>query len=243
MSSIEVAASNSKPTRLRVESLEIRRNSAKGEALSFKPSRITAFIGPNNGGKTRTLKEGRSEFTGEDYNKNNIFIEKCDVSGILSDEVESRAEIISINGIEIDDINRKIFSIPNRSEKRSIVVSDLKDYIENQNSEYVYKRVRDSLYKYFVLDLNGSNRLSILDESLSQDIKLPPRSLAAKFFNDRVLSDKISQLCFESFGFYFLVDPTDLGKFRFVGSIEKPEEKFKKSLESDAVDFLRNAFL
>lgn len=242
MKQIDSRAQLPPPTLLRVDSVELRRSSQTDNSLLFSPSKITVFIGPNNGGKTRTLKEIRSEFTGEIYT-DKIFVVTCEVSGILADEVESRAEIIGTNGVELDDINRKIFRIRNENENKTVTISDVAGYVRKQDSEFVYKHLRESLYKYFILDLNGSNRLSILNDSPSQDIKTKPRNLAAKFFVNNELREQVSNICFESFGFHFLIDATDLGKFKFSGSIEKPSKNIERSLEDEAIEFFKNCFL
>lgn len=227
---------------LKVDSVTFGKFGKDECSVSINPSKVTVFIGPNNGGKTRSLMEIRSEFTGELYITDRIFVSECKVSGLISEEVEARANSISTSGIYKDDINRLVFKIENEVENKTVVVSDLKSKLDDPKSEFSYRQVRYNLYKYFALDLNGKNRLSILDASLSHDIKDRPRNLLSKLFINDELRSKLSKLCFEAFGFYACIDATDLGHFHFVGSFDEPKKGIERSLEDDAIDFYKGCF-
>lgn len=227
---------------LRVNSVTFGQSDCSDITLRINPSKVTVFIGPNNGGKTRSLMEIRSEFTGELYITDRLFVSECSVSGLISEEVEARANFISTSGLYKDDINRIVFRIENSMENKTVVVSDIKSKLEDPRSEFSYRQVRNNLYKYFALDLNGKNRLSILDTVQSYDIKDRPRNLLSKLFTDDDIRHNLSKLCFEAFGFYACIDATDLGKFHFVGSFEEPKEGIERSLEGDAIEFYKECF-
>jgi hypothetical protein len=191
------------------------------------------FVGPNNGGKSASLREIHQSVTiGRD------------VGVILAEIVHSIPELENLDALVERFVFRNVVpSNPghvlfgyrgNRQEVQlQNVRSHLSSRVNGRPSQYAYAM----LFQHFVLNLGGENRLGMVQGGGAQSLREEPHSTIAAIFKDNELRKKISNIVHEAFGQHLLVDPTAMGSLSYVFADEYPPDEISRSFDEPSLDF------
>jgi hypothetical protein len=86
--------------------------------------------------------------------------------------------------------------------------------------------------------------LNLLNEQDAGDLQTTPKNHLAHLFIDNSLRAELRRIIFESFGKYYVIDPTNIGKLRVRLSDREPiSEREEKGWDNEAINFHKDALL
>lgn len=211
---------------INIQFITFKAGSLPGQpGLSLTPSPITIIIGPNNSGKSQTLKEIESWCRGETPDKLLLKRLSCSLPKSFEEAMEMLKPIIASPppGHPINQDHTYIYRAPIRSGENTMSSyvnhEELKSYLKEGNS-------RPNIYHYFVrfftLRLDGRTRFDLIADKPTGLLETPPQNLLWALFVDEESTEKIRQFTEEAFGKYFVIDPTGMQQFRIRLSNRNP---------------------
>ena len=91
---------------------------------------------------------------------------------------------------------------------------------------------------YNTLILDGSNRISLVNEQGAGDLQDPPHTSLQVLFHDNVRRKEVRRILHDAFGQYFVIDPTHLGHLRIRLAPRAPQsEEEERGIHEAAVKF------
>lgn len=226
--------------RLRIESIEFYAGPNLSSNLKLNPGAITVFIGPNNGGKSRALKEIGSELSGEIAPSDTKYIIKSvSVTRLSGSQIESRLVDLSRSTPYSDQIGRRTVKIYKDNSPNEVHIDEVIKRIGDRGTDFEYRFPRRNFLKYFLLELGGESRLGLLKNGGAQDLKSGPQSLAASFFLNDDLCGRLSKICLDCFGFHLVIDPSKMGSLVFSSSLTPLPDGCRRSISDEAIDYFR----
>lgn len=191
------------------------------------------FVGPNNGGKSASLREIYGSIsTGLDQNV--IFSEISHSIPELSD-IEGLISPFVFRDMPVTNAGHVLFGY--RGSRQEVNL----DYLRSRFSRGPNGRPSDYVYalvlKHFVLNLGGENRLGMVHGGGAQSLREEPQSTIATIFKDNELRRRISDIVNEAFGQHLVVDPTVMGTFSYVFTDEYPPDEISQSFNESSLDF------
>jgi AAA domain, putative AbiEii toxin, Type IV TA system len=215
--------------------------------LDLPLSPVTIFVGPNNGGKSRALKEieewvtraqppegqviGEVEFEPWMLADLNVEIEKIRVEPGLSEAVNPDHILLS-----------KLRPQDNSGARLQISRPGLENDAQNPNGPR--RSYYSTFLSLFTLRLDGKNRLALTEQQPAGDLQYVAQNHLAHLFKDNKARAEVRRVVFEAFGKYFVIDPTNVGQLRVRLSSRPPvDEREEKGWDSISVAFHSNATL
>ena len=205
---------------------------ASAEKLKISPGNVTVFIGPNNGGKSASLRDIFHRLT----------------QGTASSEIFQHIEHSKLDQMEIDD---RIASLTleesstrpghvhfgYRGERHELHLESLRGWLSsNANGDYP-QPAYPYFFRYLVLNLNGQNRLNMVSGGGAQNLREKPQSTIAALFKDDDLRHSISSIVHAAFGRYLVVDATTMGQFQYAFSDVEPSVELARSFSEKSIEF------
>ena len=221
-----------------IKSVHLKFGSTPGApSLGFdlSPS-VTIFVGPNNGGKSQCLRELHQFSQSGAAHTNRLIFDKLvfdDWQPAAANAVLDRSRLEPDVGENVHP-NHEIFQcgrdrnqLPRARFSAALLTPN--QHIDEFVSWY---------FRYQVLNLDGRNRLNLLNNQPRGDLKSPERPLAQLLVDDPARS-LLRELVHEAFGFYFAIDASqgDQLHVRF-GKTEPPDER---SFHDVNLDYMRSA--
>lgn len=208
-----------------------------GEKFAAGP--ITIFVGPNNSGKSKILKEIQ-EFCNVGIKSDTVLIldeltfNSVDAAGAA--QAIKRIERPPVSGERVLDGYLYVGHQPSNQLPRK----NFMDLLQNPNAEITqfcqWYLVHDNL------SLDGEQRINLVKDQSGGDLQLPPKTSLQILFRDNVKRAEVRRICSEAFGSYFVIDPTTLGQLR-IRLAERPprDDNEERGLNNDAVEYYRTA--
>jgi len=206
---------------------------------------ITVFVGPNNSGKSKALREI------EAYCRKTMGQASDVILGSLEFEPLSREEIeIEISKIEQTPnvgevvhpgyvILGKLNPQDNKMFRQQVDKRGLINEAQTPNQRQGH--YASFLYAYTVR-MDGTNRLGLLREQDAGDLQATPSNHLTHLFIDNALRAEVRRIIFDAFKKHFVLDPTNIGKLRVRLSDRAPaDESEEKGWDARAVSFHRQA--
>lgn len=192
--------------------------------LTIKPGAVTVFVGPNNSGKSLALLDIErwchgGEVTGKvvkeivlDYPRDS------DVARQLLEQVKASPPV------GFDQLPNQLYvrvatMYATELWQTAVVnLSALPDLLgEQRNRDF-----RQMFIRPFTIRLDGRTRLVLSEAQPTGDLlALPQNHLAALAMNDAA-RERVRELIYDAFGMYFVVDPTEIQRFRIRMSRRPP---------------------
>lgn len=109
----------------------------------------------------------------------------------------------------------------------------------DKNHEHEY--ISQNLLSYFLLNLTGESRLSLVNKSPGQRLSETPQTTIAALFQDDDLRHSLSDIIYDSFRMYLVIDPTEMVSFEYALSETKPPAEIERAFTTEAIEFFRNS--
>jgi ABC-type Mn2+/Zn2+ transport system ATPase subunit len=227
---------------MRIQNLRFRAGGLQeGAPLESSPGSITVFIGPNNGGKSLAIREIHQSITNGSGANNSLIFDKIDLS-VLREEIEEKRSALRLRKKENDDLNSAISIYGRRGARTSIYESSLTHLINSAFETSDSSSIAPLLMAPFAINLDGQNRLSLVNPVGSQRLQDEPNStLAALFLNDG-LRHRLSSIVHAAFNYHLVVDLTAMSTLNYALSVDAPVSvDFERALNEAAVQFYGRA--
>lgn len=228
--------------------IEFKSGSGPGKpGLSFPLSPVTVFVGPNNSGKSRALIEiegwvtraqppegqivQKIEFQPWDREAFEVELQKIAVDPQIGETLNP--DHVLIGKLRPQDNSAARFQI-----NRAALIADATSPNGRHRHHYA------NYLSLYTLRLDGRSRLSLTDDKPAGDLlRLAPNHLA-KLFVDSKSRTEVRRIVHEAFGYYLVVDPTDIGKLRLRLSARPPQDdREEQGWDDRARSFHANATL
>jgi hypothetical protein len=229
-----------------IESIHLRygeSGEASAEPVVVAP--INIFVGPNNSGKSRLLWEIFEYVISGRRHAESKLLEAITFQAMS--EMEIAACMDGWEKITTPDPRsgtpRDLVAIRRASgEVVEVNRRNLEELMRNpavSPGNFCAHFVRPKL-----VNLNGTNRVSLLDAQAGGDLQAPPQTSFQALLRDRKKRDEIRRITCEAFGSYFVLDPTRLGQLRARMSSRPPHDEVEEiGIHEGAVAFHGNARL
>ena len=224
--------------------------------LELDLTAVTVIVGPNNSGKSLFLREldNWSKFgvASPDYNFNSRIIADVRFLPLERAEIEREYILTGINDEEklmsTSRINAHSWgnfselvecALDPENHRDAVVLSNNRLGTSSSFAPNAYSSFRSFYTTYFL----GSSRANLLSEEELGDLsKRENRGVLSHLFINNALRKKVSDIVFDVFKKYFILDPTNVGKVRVRLSDREPESEVEeKSLTTSAVSLHQRA--
>ena len=213
--------------------------------LEIDVTPITVFVGPNNSGKSKILKEIENYCRVSFGQPNDLIVSKIDFTAYSEVEIEkeiSEIEQIPVVGEKINAGNiiiAKVGAQENQAQRIHIPKSDLISQAINPNQRSYWF---GQFLSMFTLRLDGTNRLNLLAQQAAGDLQNTPQNHISHLFINDKLRQEVRRIIYDAFGKYYVIDPTNIGTLRIRLSDREPiNEREEKGWENESIDFHKAA--
>ncbi len=205
-----------------------------GEAIAATP--VTVFVGPNNSGKSRVLREIERYCRTGHKDANDLLLAELTFSGLAPERAAQSIERIRQpphpgEAQQVDHI-----FVGSKYGRQQVQVASLKQFIEAPTSNVA--AFCQWYLTHLTLMLDGSSRIGLVGQQSAGDLQRPPQSSFHVLFRDDAKRHEVRRIVFDAFGRHFVLDPTNLGQLRIRLSDRAPRDDMEeRGIHADAVRF------
>ena len=231
--------------RLKIQKLQFKAGStASAEPLEIDCPSVTILVGPNNSGKSQTLREIEEWCRGRnpqfkvmehisilwpaDLNEFEAMLHLCE-----ADPPENQAA-------QVDHfwVCRPTIRSDEKAIHQQIHSPSVKEFFRNRHEQ----PLREILTRLFTMRLDGRTRFDLVEPKETGPLESHPKNHLWALFKNDDGREKVRAFTKEAFSRHFVIDPTGMTKFRVRLSDEKPPNKaVEQGLDSDSRDFHKAA--
>ncbi len=215
-------------------------SSLESPKLELSTTPITIFVGPNNSGKSKVLREIQ-QYCGSGATNNQFVI----IDDIQFNEIEAglREQLIKEHTLSPNPnerINQGNILFGNGMVRHQLNAAAPDSFLNNPNAN------KSNFCRYFLsfktLLLNGLNRINLVNDQGMGDLQQAPQNNLATLFQDDEKRLEVRRIINEAFNLYFVLDPTNSGQLRIRLSKTTPENhQVERGLHKEAVEFHKQA--
>ncbi len=210
------------------------------EPVSIETTPVTVFVGPNNSGKSQILAEIFGYCSSGQKNVNDVIIDAVRFRPLGEKEIEAKIAEVTLPFLPNERL-REGFIVVGKGKRRLNCGRDhLIRALQNPNAN------PDTFCQHYLqfntLMLDGTNRIVMTREQVAGDLQQPAHASFQVLFGDNAKRSQVSRIIYEAFGFYLVVDPTNLGKLRLKLSSRTPADELEeRGIHEAAVRFHADA--
>lgn len=211
-----------------------RSPSEPGETIAATP--VTVFVGPNNSGKSRILKEIEHYCRSGSKDANSLLLESVQFFGLAPEAAKGAIEKIRQPPRPGESQHIEHIFVGSRYGRQQVPVGVLSAAMADPASN---SSAFCSWYlKHLTLMLDGGSRIGLVKEQGAGDLQRPAESSFQMLFRNDETRREVRRIVYESFGRHFVLDPTKLGHLRIRLSDKAPENDMQeRGVHADAVHF------
>lgn len=210
---------------------------AGSDPLEFRVGAVTIFVGPNNSGKSRMLREIH-EFCRGGQNRRMQLLESLEFRGVAPESIDDEINRLLIPRPGEPDLPPDQLLIGRGMDRANAQRSTLKSVLADPETDL--KKFCGWYVRFKTILLNGANRTHLADMQQAGDLQRDPQTTLQHLFRDRKMRERARQIIHDALGVHFAIDPTNLGQLR-VGLAERaPATEIEEcGIHGDAVAFHR----
>lgn len=208
------------------------------EPLDLSVTPITVFVGPNNSGKSKVLKEILHFCREGNFDTRGVIIEEAVLENIEERKFTEKLSHLEKEPSEHESLPEGNMIVGNYQERIQISKEHLTQSIGQVNNGHFRQWFCQWFLKFNTLLLDGQGRMELVREQQGGNLQSAPHnSLSALFRNDEKRAE-VRRIVYDAFGLHFVIDPTDLGKLKVRLSEEAPSNEMQeRGVHADAVEF------
>jgi ABC-type cobalamin/Fe3+-siderophores transport system ATPase subunit len=195
---------------------------------------VTILVGPNNSGKSLTLREIEQLF--DSGRANGIIVADFDVKMPTPQEIQASIEVLRkkvvVGGMPPDSVAMGGFSSSGAAHSLTFHLPSLIQQAALGNKEWV----APNFWKIFRIRLDGKTRFELTGDKPTGDLLGPPQNILAHLFQDDDLRRAVREIIYDAFGMHFVIDPLTGGQLRIRLSQTAPTHD-EQSLAKAAREF------
>jgi ABC-type cobalamin/Fe3+-siderophores transport system ATPase subunit len=208
---------------------------SQGEKIAATP--VTVFVGPNNSGKSRVLREIEQYCRTGQIDANSLLLSEISFSGLSPEKAAQSIERIrqAPNPGELQQVDHVFvgsrfgrFQVPMAQLRQSVVTPN----IHNASAFCNW------YLTHLTLMLDGRSRIGMVSPQAAGDLQQAPVTSFQLLFRDDAKRHEVRRIVHEAFGRNFVLDPTNLGQLRVRLSDRAPRDDMEeRGIHADAVRF------
>ncbi|MDW3094619.1 MAG: AAA family ATPase [Gammaproteobacteria bacterium] len=199
---------------------------AKLEPVTINTSAVTVFVGPNNSGKSKALREIFEYCKSGNKNPDAVIINNIAFSSFSLHKAEEILNKVTLARRKNEHLNQGSIIVGKRGTRHQIDKSQLLDALQNPNQN---QRVICPYYlEYNTLLLDGKSRIGLVNEQNAGDLQENPSTSLQVLVSDDYKRKEIRRIVYDAFKTYFVIDPTNLGKLRIRLSDTEPKNDIEE---------------
>lgn len=211
---------------------------APGETIATTP--VTVFVGPNNSGKSRILREVERYCRSGQKDANDLLLAELTFSGLTSDRAAQSIERIRQPPHPGEALNVDHIFVGSKYGRQQVPVASLMQFLQAPTSNV--SAFCQWYLRHLTLMLDGSSRIGLVGQQGAGDLQRPPESSFQVLFRDDAKRHEVRRIVFDAFGRHFVLDPTNLGQLRIRLSDRAPRDDIEeRGIHADAVRFHASA--
>ncbi|PHS37723.1 MAG: ATPase [Sulfurovum sp.] len=222
-----------------IANIKLKFGSTPGEEkLQLDVTPVTIFVGPNNSGKSKILREINQLCRTGTIDAHGVIIEDIILQSMEEEEFETKlshlekepkpSEVLAEGNIVIGKYNDRMV-IPR--------INLLQSITQNNNGHFKHWFCQWFL-KFNTLLLDGQGRMQLTKDQKGGDLQSPPQNSLSALFRDDDKRQEVKRIVYDAFKLYFVIDPTDLGNLKVRLSEEAPETTIiERGVHAEAVAF------
>lgn len=209
-----------------------------GEAIATTP--VTVFVGPNNSGKSRVLREIERYCRTGNKDPNDLLLEDLTFSEQTSERASASIERIRQPPLPGESQYQGHIFVGNKYGRTQVPTAQLMQCIQDPKSNI--SAFCQWYLNHLTLMLNGSSRIGLVGPQGAGDLQRPAESSFQVLFRDDAKRHEVRRIVFDAFGRHFVLDPTNLGQIRIRLSDRAPRDDIEeRGIHEDAVRFHASA--
>lgn len=222
-----------------IRSIRLKSGSALGQPpITIQEPMITVFVGPNNSGKSQVLREIH-KFCHEGSSAGNLVLDEVVFEALSEDGYNQHLRESLSPPRDGDNQGEHLMCIELEYNRLQVVKPRYKAARLNPNRSA--DTLRDySLWcsKYALINLDGANRMRLVDPQSRGDLVNPKTPFARILTNDEI-REQIRSIIFDAFGLYLGIDMSKGDQLHVnFGDTPPPRER---TVEADMLEWTRNA--
>lgn len=208
--------------------------------LSLDMTPVTVFVGPNNSGKSKALQEIRGICSGGEFSQTNVVVEKVEFVDVGEKEAGDKISRVELKPNYDEIIADGHVIVGKRGHRLSVPVSTLKQSFANPNE--MRHQFCQWYLVYNTLLLDGKSRISLVNEQSAGDLLSQPHTSLHALFCDDDKRKEVRRIIHDAFGLYFVIDPTNIGKFRIkLSSVEPASIYVEQGLHEESREYYKSS--
>jgi ABC-type cobalamin/Fe3+-siderophores transport system ATPase subunit len=197
---------------------------------------VTVFVGPNNSGKSRILREMEYYCRNGQKETNSLLLSDIEFRSLSLDE--GRQFIERLQQVPLQDEFVAANHIILASRYGRIQVFPERFYEAIQSPQAHIKLFCQWFLNHCTLMLNGENRINLINMQNAGDLQQAPQNSFQTLLRNDAKRHEIRRILFDAFERYFVLDPTNLGQLRIRFSDRAPSNDIEeRGIHDEAVRF------
>ncbi|PMR72067.1 ATP-dependent nuclease [Billgrantia endophytica] len=221
------------------ERIKLKFGSAQGEeALDLNVTPITVFVGPNNSGKSKVLREIQYFCREGQLDARSVILEEAILRNVDKENFHEKLSHLEKEPSEHDSLPEGNIIVGNYQERIQITKKDLEQAIGQVNTGHFRQWFCQWFLRFNTLLLDGQGRMQLAREQNGGNLQSPPQNSLSALFRDDEKRKEVRRIVRDAFGLSFVIDPTDLGKLKVRLSETPPKNNMEeRGVHAEAVVF------
>ena len=216
--------------------------SANKSPTSFEPTPVTVFVGPNNSGKSKILREIQYCCTSGAMDPQGVMVQGITFTKLNQSDARRLVDSITLP----PDINEPVplghIRVGTRGLRRIVDRNYLLEALTKLDEVQFQSYVIENCIGFSTLMLDGINRINLVNEQEAGDLLATPQSSFRVLFHDNKRRKEVQRILHDAFNNYLTIDPTNLGKFRLRFATVPPScDMQEQGIHPDALAYQQKA--
>lgn len=197
---------------------------------------ITVFVGPNNSGKSKALREIYQFCRTGSKDATAVILDELQFTGLAPTAIDAALDHLKVQPSPGEAVHVDHTLIGGRGERGQVPTTQLRQAVENPSRDL--GTFCNWFLRFSTLMLDGSGRIGLAQPQAAGDLLQPPGSSLQVLFRDDARRKEVRRIIHEAFGDYFVIDPSALGQFRIRLSQTAPSSDIEeRGIHKEAIAF------
>ena len=222
-----------------IENIKLKFGSSQNEEkLNIDISPVTVFVGPNNSGKSKILREIHHICREGNIDARGVIIDDFTLQSMEESEFEIKLSHLEKEPQPNETLSEGSIILGDYSQRITIEKINLLQAISQNNNGHYRQWFCQWFLKFNTLLLDGQGRMQLTNDQQGGNLQSPPQNSLSALFRDDTKRQEVKRIIHDAFNLYFVIDPTDLGKLKVRLSEEAPESTIiERGVHAEAVEF------
>lgn len=208
--------------------------------LEIDLGHVLVLIGPNNSGKSLTLREIESTVRREASNRKVVKEFDATFPTEFADAFKVIRPFITTEAPERDEVDQYQLQLHGLAGNRSFRIR--KNTLEQALADREKERLASWLLAPYTVRLDGRSRFNLVNSKSLGSLRDTPKNHLWRLFNDTEARERVRELIEEALGLHFVLDPLQIGQLAIRLSQDPPPDELRRAtISRDQRDYLDQA--